>query len=69
MRLIVELKKTIGTGETDAFKQPINLVRVPNDAVVSVFHTERTPPETVSLIRARLQDSNNRCGTKASPGC
>ena len=33
-RLIVELDKTIGTGETDQHGQPINLVQVPNEAVV-----------------------------------
>ena len=63
-RLIVELKETIGTGQTDSLKQPINLIRVPNDAVMSVFHTERTPPATVSLIKARLEDPNNRYGTQ-----
>ena len=63
-RLIVELRETIGTGQTDALGQPINLVRVPNEAVVSVFHTERTLSETVHRLRARLQDTNNRYGTQ-----
>ena len=27
---------------------------------MKVFHTERTPPESVELIRARLVDRNNR---------
>lgn len=64
-RLIVELKDTIGTGRNDDLGQPINLVRVPNEAVVEVFHTERTPRETVELIQARLQDPNNRYGTQS----
>ena len=64
-RLIVELRETIGTGQTDELGQPINLVRVPNEAVVSVFHTERTPPETVNRLRERLQDTNNRYGTQS----
>ena len=64
-RLIAELKDTIGTGHSDDLGQPINLVRVPNEAVVEVFHTERTPRETVELIQARLQDPNNRYGTQS----
>ena len=59
-RLIIELKRTIGTGETDQHGQPVNLVQVPNEAVVCVFHTERTPHESVRLIRSRLAGKNNR---------
>lgn len=59
-RLIVELNKTVGTGSTDQHGQPINLVRVPNEALVSVYYTERTPDDTVKLISDRLKDKNNR---------
>ena len=59
-RLIVELNTTIGTGQTDQHGQPINLVKVPNEAVVSVYYTERTPREPVKLVRDRLADKNNR---------
>ena len=59
-RLIVELNGTIGTGEMDQHGQPINLVQVPNEAVVSVYYTERTPSGTVKLIEERLADDNNR---------
>ena len=59
-RLIVELNRNIGTGETDQHGQPINLVQVPNEAVVSVHYTERTPRESVNLVRERLADKNNR---------
>ena len=59
-RLIIELNRTIGTGETDQHGQPINLLQVPNEAVVSVYYTERTPRESVKLIRDRLADRNNR---------
>lgn len=59
-RLIVELDQTIGTGKTDPLGQPINLLRIPNEAVVSVHYTERTPSESVNLIRERLSDPNNR---------
>ena len=61
-RLIVELNETIGTGQKDRHDQPINLVRVPNRAVVSVHYTERTPPETVALVSERLANPNNRYG-------
>ena len=59
-RLIVELGTTIGTGSTDRHGQPINLVKIPNEAVVSVHYTERTPLEAVERIRECLADSNNR---------
>ena len=61
-RLIVELNETIGTGQKDHLGLPINLIRVPNRAVVSVYYTERTPPETVRLVRERLANPNNRYG-------
>ncbi len=63
-RLIVELNRTIGTGQTDQHGQPINLVQIPNQAVVSVHYTERTPGDTVNLIRDRLADKNNRYGVQ-----
>ena len=59
-RLIVELNRTVGTGEKDQHGQPINLVQIPNEAVVTVYYTERTPRESVTLIRDRLADNNNR---------
>lgn len=62
-RLIVELNRTIGTGEEDQHNQPINLVPIPNEAVVSVHYTERMPLEAVKAIRDRLADENNRYRT------
>ena len=59
-RLIVELNKTVGTGQTDQHGLPINLVQIPNEAVVAVFYTERTSGQDVQRIRARLADPNNR---------
>ena len=59
-RLIVELNKTIGTGLKDQHDQPINLLRVPNEAVMSVYYTERTPAEAVEEVCKRLKDLNNR---------
>ena len=62
-RLIVEMNETIGTGETDRHGQPVNLVRVPNEAVVRVYYTERTPPESLETMRDRLANDNNRYQT------
>ena len=63
-RLIVELNETIGTGFEDHHGLPINLLRVPNEAVVSVYYTERTPVKVVDLLRSRLENPNNRYRTK-----
>ena len=62
-RLIVELDQTIGTGNADRHGQPINLLRVPNPAVTSVYYTERTPSDAVQQVRRRLENTNNRYGT------
>ena len=59
-RLIIELNRTVGTGATDQHDQPINLVQIPNQAVVSVHYTERTSLEEVEVIGERLADVNNR---------
>ena len=64
-RLIVELNQTIGTGKSDRHKQPINLIRVPNEAVVRVYYTERTPRQTVDEVGKRLADPNNRYTAKS----
>ena len=63
-RLIVELSDTMGTGSRDSRGLPINLVRVPNEAVISLFHTERTPIAVVQEISGRLQNPNNRYGVQ-----
>ena len=63
-RLIMELDETIGTGLRDSQGLPINLVRVPNEAVVAVFHTERTPDVVVQEVGRRLSDKNNRYRTR-----
>ena len=65
-RLIVELKDTVGVGERDEKDQPINLLRIPNEAVEHVFHTERTPPGIVQRIDQRLLEPNNRYSTRKS---
>ena len=59
-RLIVELDETVGMGRKDQHGQPINLLRVPNVAVMSVYYTERTPECSVNEVRGRLRDPNNR---------
>ena len=61
-RLIVELKDTIGTGseERHATSIPINLVRIPNEAVRSVYFAERTPREILDALESRLANTQNR---------
>ena len=59
-RLIVELKETTGTGSRDPSGHSINLLQIPNEAVVRVYHTERADPEVVSGIQSRLENPNNR---------
>ena len=60
----MELSDTVGTGLRDSRGLPINLVRVPNEAVVSVFHTERTPMTVVKKVSERLENPNNRYGVQ-----
>ena len=62
-QLIVELHETMGTGRRDGRCQPINLLRVPNPAVVKVYYTERTPADAVEKVKKRLANGNNRYGT------
>ena len=57
---IVELDETIGMGRKGQHGQPINLVRVPNEAVMSVYYTERTPDDKVEEVQSRVRDPNNR---------
>ena len=61
-RLIKSLRNTIGTGKKDDKGQPINLISIPNEAVVEVYYTERTPNESVKAISKRLREENNRFG-------
>ena len=59
-RLIVELSRQTDTGKKDAFGHLIHLIRVPNEAVVSVYFTERAKRETVEAIQNRLADRGSR---------
>ena len=63
-RFIVELNQTIGTGEIDDLHgQPINLVQIPNEAIVRVYYTERTrsnAAKSLESITSRLADKDNR---------
>ena len=63
-RLIIELSDTIGTGLRDPRGLPVNLIRVPNGAVVSVYHTEQTPVRVVDMVHERLREPNNRYGVR-----
>lgn len=64
-RLTLELKNTVGTGETDRSQYSINICPIPNEAVIEVYYTERTPNTVVETIRARLEDQNNRFTARA----
>jgi len=61
-RLIVELENTVGTGKVDVRDLPINLLRIPNEAVVEVFFTERTRRKYTDELNRRLTSKNNRYG-------
>ena len=63
-RLIIEMNKTIGTGKLDAHDHPVNLLRVPNEAVAKVLYTERTPKSAVEEIANRLKSPINRYGVR-----
>ena len=65
-RLTLELKNTVGTGKTDPRGYSVNLRPIPNEAVAEVFVTERTPPEALEKIDARLSNPSNRYRTKAT---
>ena len=59
-RLTLELKNTVGTGKTDQRGYSINLCPIPNEAVMEVYVTERTPKPTIEVINKRLSNPSNR---------
>ena len=61
-RLVVELKDTVQAGieKRHGSSIPINLVRIPNLAVVPLYFTERTPRNVVDCIDSRLWNTRNR---------
>lgn len=59
-RLTLELKNSLGTGKTDPRGYPVNLFMIPNEAVIEVFVTERTPDEAQKEIEKRFQNPLNR---------
>lgn len=61
-RLVVDLDRTIGTGQSDRHDHPINVLRIPNSAVREVYYTERTSSSDVRKIQSRLASANNRYG-------
>ena len=64
-RLTLELKNTVGIGESDQNGHSINICPIPNEAVTEVYFTERTPKSTVETIEARLRDPGNRFRAEA----
>ena len=65
-RLTQELRNTMGTGQTDKTGHSINLCKIPNEAVSEIYYTERVSRWHLHQIKARLQNPNNRFGTKFS---
>ena len=65
-RMIVRLDQTVGTGRDDSHRQPINVLPIPNEAVKTVYYTERTPKDTVSLVQERLESDVNRYSEHSS---
>ena len=65
-RIVVQLNHTVGMGKEDGRGQPINLLRIPNEAVRVIYHTERTPDEIVNEIKSRIRDPNNRYGVNST---
>lgn len=61
-RLIKLLRNTTGIGSNDDKNVSINLITIPNSAVVEVYYTERTPKNIVETIERRLHEKNNRFG-------
>lgn len=59
-RLSVNLNETIGTGKKDDQEQPINLIRIPKEAVIKIYRTELTPETIVDEISNRLQNNEYR---------
>ena len=63
-RLVVDLDKTMGTGQSDRHGHPINVLRIPNSAVREIYYTERTSRSDVRTIESRLASANNRYGVE-----
>ena len=53
-RLILELNSTTGTGQNDENGFPICLCSIPNEAVVEVIVTQRSPYRVSSALQERL---------------
>ena len=53
-RLILEISGTTGTGQNDENGVPICLCSIPNEAVVEVIVTQRTPYRISSALQERL---------------
>ena len=61
-RIIVDLRNTDRTHEVDRNGYPIHLFSIPNEAVATVYCTERTPESAIEKIEERLRDMGSRFG-------
>ena len=62
-RIIVQLEDTIDTGKFDRTMHSINLLSIPNEAVVQLYYTERTDKHLIKKLETRLKNPENRYGT------
>ena len=64
-RIILKLEDTIDTGKLDRTMHSINLLSIPNEAVVKLYYTERTNKDLVKELETRLKNPENRYGTES----
>ena len=65
-RIIIKLEDTIDTGKFDRTMHPINLLSIPNEAVVMLYYTERTDKDLIQDLQTRLKNPRNKYGTESA---
>ena len=65
-RIIVKLEDTIDTNRLDRTMHSINLLSIPNEAVVRVYYTERTDKILVAKLDTRLKNPESRYGAESA---
>ena len=65
-RIIVKLGDTIDTNKLDRTMHSINLLSIPNEAVVRLYYTERTDKILVATLDTRLKNPENRYGAESA---
>ncbi len=65
-RIIVKLEGTINTNKLDRTMHSINVLPIPNEAVVRLYYTERTDRNLVKELESRLKHPENRYGAESA---